>query len=106
MWKRRHYGSIRKHKGKNLGSPDELHTFEHGKMEIANIDKFTAGRITLEQAGSGRRPAVQPLAQTPSYKVQHAGYVISGQMHVVRDDGTEQDITTEVMYASPPGHDA
>ena len=60
-------------KAKNLGSPDEPHTFEHGKMEIANIDEFPAGRITLEQAGSGRRPAVQPLAQTPSCQVQHCG---------------------------------
>ena len=67
-------------KARNLGSPDEPHTFEHGKMEIANVDEFTAGRITLEQTGSGRRPAVQPLAQTPSCQVQHAGYVISRQI--------------------------
>ena len=67
-------------KAKNLGSPDEPHTFEHGKMEIANIDEFTAGRITLEQTGSGRRQAVQSLAQTPSCQVQHAGYVISRQI--------------------------
>ena len=67
-------------KARNLGSPDEPHTFEHGKMEITNIDEFTAGRITLEQTGSGRRQAVQPLAQTPSCQVQHAGYVISRQI--------------------------
>ncbi len=60
-------------KAKNLGSPDEPYTVEHSKMEIANIDEFPAGRITLEQAGSGCRPAVQPLAQTPSCQVQHWG---------------------------------
>jgi hypothetical protein len=30
-------------KAKNLGSPDEPHTFEHGKMEIASIDDFLLG---------------------------------------------------------------
>jgi mannose-6-phosphate isomerase-like protein (cupin superfamily) len=50
--------------------------------------------------------AVKPLAQTPSSHVQHTGYVVSGRMHVVHDDGTEQEIAADDMYVLRPGHDA
>jgi hypothetical protein len=77
-------------KAKSLDSPEETRTFEHGKLEIATIDEFSAGRVTLEP-GWRWSEAVKPLAQTPSCQVQHTGYLISGQqMHLVHDDGTEQ----------------
>ena len=90
---------------KSLDSPDETRTFEHGKLQVATIDEFSAGRVTLEP-GWRWSEAVKPLAQTPSCQVQHTGYVISGQMHVVHDDGTEQQIAAGDMYVLRPGHDA
>jgi hypothetical protein len=33
---------------KNLSSPDETRSFEHGKVEIINIGQGTVGRLTLE----------------------------------------------------------
>ena len=33
-------------KAKSLDSPDESRTFDHGKMDLANIDEFTVGRVT------------------------------------------------------------
>ena len=33
---------------KNLSSPDETRSFEHGKVEIINIGEGTVGRLTLE----------------------------------------------------------
>jgi len=92
-------------KAKSLDSPDETRTFDHGKMDIANIDEFTAGRVTLEP-GWKWSEAVKPIAQTPSCQVQHTGYVVSGQMHVVHDDGSEQEIAAGDMYVLRPGHDA
>ena len=92
-------------KAKSLDSPDETRTFDHGKLDVANIDEFTAGRVTLEP-GWKWSEAVKPIAQTPSCQVQHTGYVISGQMHVVHDDGTEREIATGDMYVIRPGHDA
>src|SRR4051794_40047398 len=83
-------------KAKSLDSADETRTFEHGKLELSTIDEFTAGRVTLEP-GWKWSEAVKPLAQTPSCQVQHTGYVISGQMHVVHDDGTEQEVAAGDM---------
>ncbi len=92
-------------KAKSLDSPDETRTFEHGKLELSTIDEFTAGRVTLEP-GWKWSEAVKPIAQTPSCQVQHTGYVVSGRMHVVHDDGTEQEIAAGDMYVLRPGHDA
>ena len=92
-------------KAKSLDSPDESRAFDHGKLDLATIDEFTAGRATLEP-GWKWSEAVKPLAQTPSCQVQHTGYVISGQLHVVHDDSTEQELTAGDMYVLRPGHDA
>jgi hypothetical protein len=35
-------------RAKSLGSPDETRAFEHGYLDIAATDEFTAGRVTLE----------------------------------------------------------
>jgi uncharacterized cupin superfamily protein len=38
--------------------------------------------------------------------VQHTGYVVSGRMHVVMDDGSEQEIGPGDFYVIRPEHDA
>jgi len=92
-------------KVKSLDSPDETRTFDHGKIEIANIDGFTVGRLTLEPGWSWSK-AVKPLAKTPSCLVQHTGYCIAGHMKVVHDDSTVQEITAGDMYMIRPRHEA
>jgi hypothetical protein len=92
-------------KSKSLSSPDETRTFEKGKMEIVNIDEVTAGRVTLEPGWQWSK-SVKPIAGTDSCQVQHTGYVVSGRMHLVMDDGSEQDIGPGEAYVIRPGHDA
>jgi hypothetical protein len=92
-------------KSKSMDSPDETRTFHNGKMDIGNIDEVTAGRVTLEP-GWRWLEAVKPLAGTDSCQVQHTGYVVSGHMHVVIDDGSEQEIGPGGVYVIRPGHDA
>jgi hypothetical protein len=92
-------------KSKSLSSPDETRTFENGKMEIVNIDEVTAGRVTLEPGWQWSK-SVKPIAGTDSCQVQHTGYVVSGRMHLVMDDGSEQDIGPGEAYVIRPGHDA
>ena len=74
-------------KAKSMDSPDETRTFENGKMDIVNSDEVTAGRVTLEP-GWRWSEAVKPIAGTDSCQVQHTGYVVSGRMRVVMDDGS------------------
>jgi uncharacterized cupin superfamily protein len=90
---------------KSLDSPDETRSFEKGKLQIANIDEVTAGRVTLEP-GWQWSECVKPLAETDSCEVQHTGYVVAGRMKVVMDDGSEQEIRSGDIYVIRPGHDA
>jgi quercetin dioxygenase-like cupin family protein len=92
-------------KAKSLDSPDETRSFDNGKMDIVSVDEVTAGRVTLEP-GWRWSEAIKPIAGTDSCEVQHTGYVISGRMHVVMDDGSEQEIGPGDVYVIRPGHDA
>jgi mannose-6-phosphate isomerase-like protein (cupin superfamily) len=38
--------------------------------------------------------------------VHHNGYIESGRMHLVMDDGTEFDFGPGDVFVAPPGHDA
>jgi quercetin dioxygenase-like cupin family protein len=92
-------------KSKALDSPDETRTFEHGKMQIVNIDEATAGRVSLEPGWKWSED-VKPLAQTDSCQVLHTGYVVQGRMKVAHDDGSEMEVGPGEAYVIRPGHDA
>jgi len=92
-------------KAKSLDSPDETRSFDNGKMDIVSVDEVTAGRVTLEP-GWRWSEAIKPIAGTNSCEVQHTGYVVSGRMRVVMDNGSEQEIGPGDVYVIRPGHDA
>ena len=90
---------------KNFSSPDETRSFDKGKMEIITLGKATVGRATFEP-GWKWSECVKPIAGTDTCQVAHLGYVVSGQMHVVMDDGTEGDSGPGDLIDIAPGHDA
>ncbi len=92
-------------KAKNVDTPDETRTFEKGKVDIVSIDEVTAGRFSLEP-GWRWSEYVKPIAGTDSCQVLHTGYAVSGRMHLVHDDGSEQEIGPGDVYIIRPGHDA
>jgi quercetin dioxygenase-like cupin family protein len=92
-------------KAKSVESPDETRTFDNGKVDIVSIDEVTAGRFTLEP-GWRWSENVEPIVGTDSCQVLHTGYVVSGRMHLVHDDGSEQEIGPGEVYIIRPGHDA
>jgi quercetin dioxygenase-like cupin family protein len=49
---------------------------------------------------------VKPIAKTDRCEAAHAGYVISGRMKVVMNDGTEDEFGPGDLMIIPPGHDA
>ncbi len=49
---------------------------------------------------------VKPVAGTETCEVAHLGFVVSGRMHVVMDDGTEGDAGPGDLVEIAPGHDA
>lgn len=49
---------------------------------------------------------VKPIAETDRYMYHHLGYTVGGRLHVVLEDGTEDEIGPQEMFEIPPGHDA
>ena len=49
---------------------------------------------------------VKPIAGTDLCMVHHNGFVVSGSLHIVMEDGLEYDINPGDVFVCPPGHDA
>jgi mannose-6-phosphate isomerase-like protein (cupin superfamily) len=90
---------------KSIDKPDETRTFPNGRLELVTIGDLAFGRATLEPAWRWSE-SVKPLAGTPSCEVHHNGYIVSGSLHIVMDDGTELDLNAGDVFVCPPGHDA
>lgn len=90
---------------KSLDSPDETRPFEKGKAEIVTVGGVTVGRAVLEPGWQWSQH-VKPIAGTDSCQVAHTGYVVSGRLKIVMDDGSEAELRPGDAYVIPPGHDA
>jgi len=91
---------------KNFSSPDETRPFQgKGKMEIVNVGGLSVGRGTFEP-GWKWSENVKPIAGTDSCQALHVGYIVSGRMAVVMDDGTQAEAGPGDVVHIEPGHDA
>ncbi len=91
---------------KSLDSPDETRPFvDKGKAEVVEIGGTTVGRGVFEP-GWRWSEHVKPIAGTDSCQAPHFGYVVSGRMKVVMDDGTEGEAGPGDVVYIEPGHDA
>jgi quercetin dioxygenase-like cupin family protein len=92
--------------GKSLDSPDETREFVgKGKVDIVHLGNVSVGKFVLEP-GWRRSEHVKPIVGTESCEVRHSGYVLSGRMKVLMDDGTEAEASEEDAAVIPPRHDA
>jgi quercetin dioxygenase-like cupin family protein len=90
---------------KNIKNPDEVRTCPSGKVELVTISGMTLGKITLEP-GWKWSESVKPIVHTVSCMAPHTQYHLSGRLHVVMDDGTEDEFGPGDISTIPPGHDA
>jgi class 3 adenylate cyclase len=90
---------------KRFAAPDEVRAFPHGQAGVVNVGESAVGRAVYEPGWrwSTDMPAI---AGTERCQLHHLGYAISGDMHVVMNDGQEIDIPPDSVYEIPPGHDA
>ena len=89
----------------DFDSPDERRTPEKTRAELVRVGSTTVSRLTL-QPGWQWSDCIKPVAGTDSCQVRHVGIVQSGAMHVVHDDGTEEDLGPGDAYVIEPGHNA
>jgi hypothetical protein len=90
---------------KNLAEPDELRLFDKGRLELVSLGGLTFGRATF-QPGWRWSTSVKPLVKTRSCEAPHLQYHISGRLHVVMDDGSQEEFGPGDVSLLPPGHDA
>lgn len=90
---------------KNFNSPDEIRTFENGKVEILKLGNIVIGKATLEPGWSWSK-CVKPLVNTDRCQAPHTSVIISGRMRVKMDDGSEIEGGPGDTAIIPPGHDA
>jgi hypothetical protein len=90
--------------GKSLNSPDEVRTFDKGKLELVKIGGSMVGRATFEP-GWRWSQSVKPLVNTKSCEAPHFQYHVSGTLRVRMDDGTERDFKAGDVSYLKAGHD-
>ena len=91
---------------KSFDSPDETRPFaDKGSAAAVSLASGTALKGTFEP-GWRWSEHVKPIADTDSCQAAHLGYVLSGRMHIVMDDGTEGEVGPGDAVSIPPGHDA
>ena len=90
---------------KNLLQPDEKRSFDKGQVDLVTLGGATFGRATL-QPGWKWSTCVKPLVKTKSCDAAHLQYHVSGRLHVVMDDGSQDEFGPGEVSLLPPGHDA
>ena len=90
---------------KRFDTPDEVRTFEKGRLELVTVAGQTFGRASYEP-GWKWSVHVAPLAGTNSCEVEHVVLVLCGRCAVQMDDGAERTLEPGDLAYVPPGHDS
>lgn len=89
---------------RNFDKPDETRPFEAGtgRLDLFNTEGGAVGRAVFEP-GWRWSLHIKPLAGTDSCRSAHTGYVVSGRMKIVMDDGESAEIGPGDFIRIAPG---
>lgn len=90
---------------KSFMAPDEVRTFEKGRLELLHMGGHVIGKVTL-QPGWRWSKHVKPLSKTEWCEAPHFQYVVSGCLHLVTSDKHEYDLKAGDVLSVSVGHDA
>lgn len=92
---------------KSLDEPEDTRPFEDGKgkLDLVDLQNGGVGRAVFEPGWQWSRH-VKPLVKTDSCEAAHTGYVVSGRLKVVMNDGQEDEFGPGDYMVVPAGHDA
>ncbi len=92
---------------RSFDKADETRPFQGdtGRLDLITTEDGSVGRAVFEP-GWRWSEHVKPIAGTDSCQSAHIGYVVSGRIHVVMDDGEEDDFGPGDFMVVTPGHDA
>ena len=90
----------------NIERDGERRTFrDHGGARLGAAGGVSMLKATFDP-GWRWSEDVAPIAGTASCQVRHLGYVMSGRMAIVMDDGGQLEIGPGDLFDCAPGHDA
>ena len=85
---------------KRFEAPDEVRTFEKGRLEVVRIGGMTVGRASYEP-GWKWSVHVGPTVGATRCTVEHVGMVLSGIATVAFDDGRVIELTAGSLFHVP-----
>jgi len=88
----------------NMNDPDETKVTPKAKLQLVTVGGFTLGLRTLEPSWVWSK-SMAPIAKTETCQIRHIGYVISGHMGFLMDDGTKLEVGPGDVFDVHPGHD-
>ncbi len=91
---------------KGFDSADEVRTPDKTRLEIVDLGNGVKAAKMTAQPGWKWSECIKPVAGTERCQNHHVGAVLAGGMHIVHEDGTEQDLGAGDAYVIEPGHDA
>jgi hypothetical protein len=79
----------------------------HGLIskQTAHLEGVDVTRVRFDP-GARWSNDLKSYAGTESCELPHVGLVLSGRLHVVMDDGSEEEFGPNEVMMLPPGHDA
>ncbi len=88
----------------NIYDPDETKVTPRAKLQLVTMGGFTMGLRTLE---SGWRWSVsmKPYAKTETCEIHHIGFMLSGRIGFLMNDGTKLEVGPGEAFDVQPGHD-
>ncbi|WP_418955373.1 cupin domain-containing protein [Streptomyces tritici] len=92
---------------RSFDSADETRPFQEdkGRMDLIVSETGPVGRAVFEPGWQWSKH-VKPIVGTDSCMTHHVGYVVSGRMKVVMDDGASGEMGPGDFIDIQPGHDA
>ena len=85
---------------RRFDQPDEVRTFEKGRLEVVKIGSMTIGRATYEPGWKWSQH-VGPQVGQARCGVGHVGLVLSGTATAAFDDGTVRELTEGSLFSIP-----
>jgi len=90
---------------RNFDQPEDAMRFANGEERFLHVLGVKVGLATFEPGWRWTND-VRPLIGTDTCQVRHAGYMLSGRLHVEFTDGSTLDVSGGDACDIPPGHDA
>ena len=89
---------------KSFEKPDDVRSYPKVRFKTIALDEAAVGYCTFDP-GWRWSTDVGPMVGTAACETRHLGYVVSGAVRIVMNDGQTLDVGPDTVFEIPPGHD-